>query len=210
MKYLVFIALFVVGGLAGYWIGVYQPTQEPEQITEVIYETNDGDKSEKNHHKKVDVSDGNLLDTTSFEIDTLTEVFELDTLSEEMDTEDTTQTEEELFIRRDELLASRRIPIIYLENQVENDSLIKEMLGIKDNLPKDMLVQFWLSPIGFTGYKLSKNTLILYGVSDQIKYKIYQKKQFHYLSGEEIFYVLKETNDFLPFQEVKRSTVLDD
>lgn len=210
MKYLVFIALFVVGGLLGYWIGVYQPKQVPEQITEVIYESNEGDKTEKNHLKKVDEPDETLIDTTGFEIDTLTEDLEMDTLSEEMDSGDTTQAEEELFIRRDELLASRRVPIIYLENQVENDSLIKEMLGIKDNLPKDMLVQFWLSPIGFTGYKLSKNTLILYGVSDQIKYKIYQKKQFHYLSSEEVFYVLKETNDFLPFQEVKRSTVLDD
>lgn len=212
MKYLIFIGLFVAGGTVGYLVGVnqneevVQPTNgDKELITEFVYDT-------IVEHQTVEVPVyTELKDTTRNSEDTLiSEEFLLDTLQEKIQPRDTVLDTEELSIRRDELIASQRIPIVYLDEPVEKDSLIKDMLGIKENRPKEMNVQFWQSPIGYSGYKLSKNTLILYGLSDQFDYKVYHKNEMHYLTNDEVYYVLKETLDFLPYQEVDERTVLND
>ena len=108
------------------------------------------------------------------------------------------------------MITSRRVPIVYLEEAAEKDSVIKDLLGIKENRPTDMIIQFWESPLGYSGYKLSRNTLVLYGLSDQFKYTVYFKGNNYYLATKELFYVLKETSDFLSFKSVDRNAILND
>ena len=97
-----------------------------------------------------------------------------------------------------------------MEEAAEKDSVIKDLLGIKENRPTDMIIQFWESPLGYSGYKLSRNTLVLYGLSDQFKYTVYFKGNNYYLATKELFYVLKETSDFLSFKSADRNAILND
>jgi len=212
MKYLIFIALFVLGGIIGYLVGINQTTEmvidgsaEKQLVTEFVYDT-------IVHHERVEVPVYKTPKDTLNELPDTLEQFEkvLDTLKERILPKDTTSSSEDFNINRDELITSQLIPIIYLDKQVDKDSLIKNLLGIKQNRPTEMVVQFWKSPLNYSGYKLSRNTLILYGLSEQFEYKIYQRDNFHYLSNETVFYRLSETQEFLPYLEVDKTEVLND
>ncbi|MFT5823580.1 MAG: hypothetical protein ACI8ZM_004842 [Crocinitomix sp.] len=210
MKYLIFIGLFAAGGVTGYFVGTNQsfneveiPTNETERITEFIYDTIvERERIEVPVYKTP-------IDTVTEEFDTLDFKLLLDTLKNDILPRDTAN-EEGLNIKRDEQIATIRIPIIYLESNVEKDSIIKDLLGINENLPTEMVAQFWSSPLNFSGYKLSKNTLILYGLSEQYKYTVYYKDDIYYLTNEAVFYVLRETQQFLPYSEIDQSSVLND
>ena len=213
MKYLIFIGLFIAGGTIGYFVGktsgqsaVDDNFTETERITEFIYDT-----IVEKERIEVPVYTTPVVDTNIVEpADSLEDLFVLDTLKERILPRDSVGQDEELNINRDELIASKRISIQYLDELVEKDSVIKDLLGIKQNRPAEMIVQFWTSPLNFSGYKLSRNTLVLYDLSAQFDYSIYFKENRHYLSNETVFYVLEETTDFLPYQEVDKNEILDD
>ncbi|NOQ75877.1 MAG: hypothetical protein GQ574_27980 [Crocinitomix sp.] len=210
MKYLIFIGLFAAGGVTGYFVGANQsyneveiPSNETELITEFIYDT-------IIEQERIEVPVyRNPADTVNEEVDTLNATLLLDTLKNNILPRDTT-SDEGLNIKRDEQVATKRIPIIYLKSSIEKDSIIKDLLGIKENLPTEMVAQFWSSPLNFSGYKLSKNSLILYGLSEQYDYTVYHKDETYYLTNEAVFYVLRETQQFLSYSEVDQASVLND
>ncbi len=210
MKYLIFIGLFAAGGITGYFVGVNQsvniteiPINETERITEFVYDT-------IVEHERVEVPVyPELVDTINDAQDSLMVLVLLDTLKNQILPRDTTN-DEGLSIKRDEQITAMRIPIVYLEPSIEKDSIIKDLLGINENRPTEMTVQFWSSPLNFSGYKLSKNTLLLYGLSDQHEYTVYHKDETYYLSYETICYLLKETQQFLPYSEVDQTLILND
>jgi len=214
MKYLAFFGLLAIGLLIGYLVGVRQvdtPFDEVSDTTELNTEREEGTPRNKPKEKpvenEIEVDDSLQY---SIEADSLWDwEEELDTLSERILPRDTT-ADEELNIKRDRMITSRRMPIVYLEEAAEKDSVIKDLLGIKENRPKDMIIQFWESPLGYSGYKLSRNTLVLYGLSEQFKYTVYFKGNNHYLATKELFYVLKETSDFVSFKSADRNTILND
>ena len=214
MKYLAFLGLLVVGLLIGYFVGARQadsPYTDESDTTDFYVEAEDETPRNKQKDKPVE-SVLEMEDTLLLEIDedTLGDwEEELDTLTERILPRDTT-AEEELNIKRDRMISSRRVPIVYLEEAVEKDSVIKDLLGIKENRPTEITIQFWESPLGYSGYKLSRNTLVLYGLSEQFKYTIYHKGVHHYLATKELFYILKETSEFLPFKSANRADVLND
>lgn len=213
MKYLIFIGLFLFGGLLGYFLGVYQerPTMEsmiveqPEPITEFIYDT-----IVQTQTIEVPVENPAPMDTNLTEDETLGSYQQLDTLKEVIQLRDTIEQEENMNIRKDELLATETYPITFLDAPENKDTLVKEMLGIRENLPKEMNVQFWRSPLNYRGYKLSRNTLIVYGLSEQLTYNIYYRNQTYYLANEGEFYKISETTTFKSFEEANRAIVLND
>lgn len=211
MKYVVLIGSIAVAGAAGYFIGYNQHKKkviveagEPELVTEYIYDT-----IVKKQKVKVPVNE-DTVDSLAVElVDTLDFTVDEDSLMTEIELLDTLDRTEELNINRDELLGSKRIAITYLNRPEKKDSLMKEMLGIKETMPRELNVQFWRSPVNFSGYKLSKNTLVLYGLPAQLAYKIYSKDMVYYLANDAFFYKIDVTQEFLPFKEADRA-ILDD
>jgi hypothetical protein len=84
------------------------------------------------------------------------------------------------------------------------------MMGIENKLPSKILVEYWESPLQFFGYKFSRNKLVLYGLPIETSYEIYRKSKKYYISTENIYYSIAETEEFLPYLEVKKSTVFND
>lgn len=210
MKYLIFIGLFAAGGVTGYFFGVNRsfnevqiPVNKTERITEFVYDT-----IVELERVEVPVYQGTIDPVEEFQDSLAGEVL-LDTLKNEIFQRDTS-IEEEVTIKRDEQIDVKRIPIIYLEESIAKDSVIKDLLGIKENRAKEITVQFWSSPLSFSGYKLSKNTLILFGLSHQYEYSIYHKNDTYYLSYETICYMLRETQEFLPYSEVDQMLIFND
>jgi len=213
MKYLIFIGLFLFGGLLGYFLGVYQGSpamestiaEESEPITEFIYDT-----IVQTETIEVPVEYPAPIDTIATDDDTLASSQQLDTLKETIQPRDTVQQEERINIRKDELLATETYRIVYLDEPENKDTVVKEMLGIRENLPKEMNVQFWRSPLNYRGYKLSRNTLVVYGLSEQLTYDIYYRNKMYYLANEGEFYEIAETTTFKSFEEANRAAVLND
>jgi hypothetical protein len=211
MKYVIIILVFIVGGGIGYFIGKESTVREKEKaekfkpavITEVVYDT---------IVKKEQVEVPIYIETS----DSLTEIEDslmdaeiADSLSG-INTKDTLSEDQNIVIRRERLIKSMQIPITFLTEEVQKDTIIKDLLGIHENKVTRMRVEFWESPLNFTGYKMSKNKLLLYGLSDQFTYQIYKKNKIYYIGYEDILYQLKETQEFLPFKEVAQETILDD
>lgn len=79
----------------------------------------------------------------------------------------------------------------------KRDSLL--INNIKDSDEDGLYVEFWRSPINYTGYKLSHNTLVLFGIyqytSIQLKYLKNGVLELEYLDNK---YNLKCSEDFIP------------
>lgn len=206
MKYLLGIGLLIVGGLIGYFIGAHSFDREiqldeapkTEFITQTVHDTivktepvNVVQPVEDEDSVEV-INDSLLVRTDS-----------LDILNQE-------DTLDDITISREVLEKSKWLDVKVLKEFEDKDSLIKEMLGITENLPTSMLVEFWNSPLNYSGYKFSRSKLVLYGMPSQLEYKLYRKKETYFLSTQNVYYQLKESDDFLTYSEVSKDKVFND
>lgn len=211
MKYLIFIGLFVAGGAVGYLVGVSGqdgnsviPESEKEFITEFVYDTiveRERVEVPVFQEESIDVDTALVLKDTIPVLDTLTEVIQ---------PRDSVNKSDDLVIRRDEKINSRIIEIVFLDVEEEKDTLIRELLGINETKITEMDVEFWESPIGFSGYKLSKSKLVMYGVSPQFECEILRKNETYYLTYQDLYFELKETQEFLPYKEIEKALIFND
>lgn len=212
MKYLIVSLVFVIGIILGYVLGVTNVVEKTEKLiggqgdeAEVVYDTIIHTKRIKVpvliREENSKVADS-ILDLERQVQDSLF-VLEMDSAR--------VKGEEDIVIRREKLIKSMLIPIDFIGTiEEDKDTLLREMMGIKENVVTELMVEFWESPLIFSGYKLSKKKLVLYGLSPQFEYTILKKRDIFYLSYQNIYYILKETQDFLPFKTVKKQVVFHD
>lgn len=209
MKYLLPIGLFIAGLSIGYIVGdqvSFDSTsdeitnEEPQLVTEVVHDTIIKTEVVEVEPTIIEVDSMKLvLDSTNVWEDTLLVENPVDS------------SEEDIAINREKLLWTVRLPINYIESEKEEeDSLVKEMMGIEEVKNKMIFVEFWSSPLNYEGYKLSKNKLILYGMSPKLEYKFYRKDAESFLACQDVYYILRETEVFLSYSEVPKRRVFND
>lgn len=91
-------------------------------------------------------------------------------------------------IAQDQLI---KVKNILVKKSVINDSIssnIKEMY---------IKVEFWKSPINYTGYKLGQTTLILFGIPNIDSVYLIQKEDRLYLQYNQRLYELEKNNAFI-------------
>lgn len=210
MKYLIITGIFALGISLGYVVGTQQTPEEATPVAindldtgqaEIIEEESENDREKPAAETTLDSLEL-VVDTTNYEIADSLMMVEY-TMIDSMNSED-------LSISREKLIRGVRLPIIYLALAEEKDSAIKESLGIEEVQAKTIFVEFWESPLNFEGYKLSKKKLIVYGMSPQFDYKLYKRENDYYFAFQNVYYKMKETQDFLPFSEVAKSEVFND
>lgn len=76
-----------------------------------------------------------------------------------------------------------------------------------EKISSDVLVEFWVSPINYKGYKMSKNKLILFGIEEPDAVKLFRLNDLLYMKYGNEFYRLMNTYDFLAFQRLKDADV---
>ncbi|UKN01846.1 hypothetical protein K6119_19165 [Paracrocinitomix mangrovi] len=207
MKYLVYIGLLAVGIVLGYVLGNQQNNEIAEDTTTTEYIT-----ETRTVHDTVVQTNTIKVTEEEEELDSLEEV--IDTIKTEVDTtlvvnmvDDTT---EDVSISREKMIKKDWLRVNVVEEIADDDSLLNEMMGISKTMPDKLMVEFWESPLHFSGYKLSKSKLILYGMEPGNEYKLYRNRKDYFLSTKTFYYSLKETEQFLPYLEVKKEVVFND
>lgn len=199
MRILLVVAVFILGITLGYVVGINQKNndviQENNQLT-------DNDKKQNqikhdNHHSNQNHSDD------SEEMD--------NSVSDSLIQSEMYQDSSDVSISTEKLIHSVQYPIIYLvEEETSGDSTMADMLGIENVQNNSIFVEFWESPLNFEGYKLTKKKLVVYGLSPQVDYKMYKEGDSYFLSYQNVYYKMKETQDFLPLTQVSKQDVFND
>lgn len=118
----------------------------------------------------------------------------------------TNHAEEEIIVKKDELVASSTIEIIYLTEVKRSsaDSLMEIVSSVKDDkkLPRSILVEYWKSPLNYRGYKLGKTKLVLFGITANEPLKLYQFDNSLFLKTPLAVYKLDFYNDYRVFDKV--------
>lgn len=212
MKYLIVSLVFIIGIVLGYVLGISNVVEKTKKLSVnndaeplVVYDT-------IIKTKRIEVPIPIRLDTLKgLDSSNQSEKLIEDSLLISVLEDTTIQMEDDFVIRREKLLKTIRIPIDFIGAiEEDKDTLLKEMMGIKEVKITEFQVEFWESPLNFSGYKLSKKKLVLYGLSPQFEYSILKNKDRLYLSYQDIYYVLNETQEFSPFKTVKKQIVFND
>lgn len=205
MKYLIVTGVFVLGLSLGYIIGI-QGDPGNESLDNAIVENTDtsdrtsvNNSSDHHSHDNHDEDSSDEKDQEEEFVDSLDTAYLLNDSLNALD-----------HISTEKMIRSVQFPIVYLAEQTPTDTMMAEALGIEDVQSTSMFVEFWESPLNFEGYKLSKKKLVVYGLSPQMDYKLYKEGSDYYFSYQNVYYKMKETQDFLPFTEVARSEVFND
>lgn len=137
--------------------------------------------------------------------DTLTEA------KESVRKPDTTNAEmgdEVIIVKRDEIIAKKTLEAIVKSEQQTNrsDSLIQQL----ENSPSKqspIIVEFWISPVNFRGYKFVRSTLVVFGLDPNQESKIYRLQGSLYLKHNNVVYLCKNTEVFAPLRVIQDETI---
>ncbi len=123
---------------------------------------------------------------------------------------------EEITIRKEILLGSYRAALLNADTTdndtagsgAENDSLMMETGDIKEIRPMLFTIEYWQSPVNFSGYKFGNNILVVYGLSPDKNSRIIKLNDVYYLKNFNDYYFIKETFDYLPLLKVQEEYIL--
>ncbi|MEO8086072.1 MAG: hypothetical protein ABI763_04590 [Bacteroidota bacterium] len=127
--------------------------------------------------------------------------------------------EEEIIVKQDQLLVSANILIENKDEEKDtekNKTLTDEAVQLLNpgaDLPEvekpaaSYQVEFWVSPINYKGYKMSKNKLILFGIDEPEAVKLYRVNNGLFMSYLKEYYHLNDSFDFVSYQKLKDSEI---
>jgi hypothetical protein len=196
------IVYFILGGSVKNVYVFNQPAKnETEEKIENKKETNE--KKEKSNPqvviKYLKKEDNNKDDTDEKFTDKDSASIKIN----ENTIQQTNNEDEDIIVKKDELLFSEMLMLIQLDTIKSNtgDSLAKAAANIKD--PAINLfyqVEYWKSPLNYRGYKFGKNKLVIYGIEYIDKGNIYKWKEHFYFKANGRVYSLEKTAEFKPYE----------
>ena len=104
--------------------------------------------------------------------------------------------EKEEVIIMEKLISQRSVLLGLLPNDSTD---VSELLKLKSSaFAKDIMVEFWKSPLNITGYELTRNRLKLFGFNpnESISLQLDKNEEQILLNTESLSVVLKKTNQF--------------
>jgi hypothetical protein len=112
-------------------------------------------------------------------------------------------------IAQEELLSVKNIKVINLDEQPKRDTLMGQLAGIsKSDYPNLFFVEFWKTPLNSKGYRMTRNRVILYGLSDFSSITIYKVDENYYLKNDDVVYKISSGTEFKPMELVQDSDLL--
>jgi hypothetical protein len=124
--------------------------------------------------------------------------------------------QDDIVLKKDELLFSRSVELINISpvaNNISNskDSLAAKVAGVRDDRPSGRQfcpVEIWTSPLNYKGYKMSRTKIILYGLNDADALRLFKLDDEIYLHcGSQVFR-MEYTNEFHPYEKVISENIL--
>ncbi len=117
-------------------------------------------------------------------------------------------SESDINIAVDQMLSSKQIKIINLNELNQNDSLVRELSGVNAVNSDSYTIEFWRTPLNSKGYRFMKNRIMLYGLTDHNNILLYQMNGRYYIKSFEVVYEIENSSDFQPFVKVNNTELL--
>ena len=110
---------------------------------------------------------------------------------------------EDILVERDLLLSSELIKIEHAMDEEKIDTVdvlmdsLKYKLNIEESKPSEYLkVELWKSPLNYRGYKMSKSTLIVYGLLNELILHAYSQGDTILIETNRTSYLFEPTSNF--------------
>ncbi len=117
--------------------------------------------------------------------------------------------EEEVNVAQEELLSVKNIKVINLDADSKRDTLTGQLAGVTNaEYPNLFFVEFWKTPLNSKGYRMTRNRVILYGLSDFSSITIYKVDDNYYLKNDDVVYKISSGTEFKPMELVNDSQLL--
>ena len=169
-----------------------KPTIDDIKITEqtIINTVGDSKKEPSTTNKKNTINTKNSPNINYTEIDALLK-------------------EEAINVAQEELLSVKNIKVINLDNESKKDTLTGQLAGVTNaEFPNLFFVEFWKTPLNSKGYRMTRNRVILYGLSDFSSITIYKVDDSYYLKNDDVVYKISSGTEFKPMELVNDSDLL--
>lgn len=117
--------------------------------------------------------------------------------------------EESIKVAQEELLSVKNIKVINLDVRSKKDTLTGQLAGVtSSDYPNMFFVEFWKTPLNSKGYRMTRNRVILYGLSDFSSITIYKVDDNYYLKNDDLVYKISAGTEFKPMEPVNDSELL--
>lgn len=117
--------------------------------------------------------------------------------------------EEAINVAQEELLSVKNIKVIDLDTNSKRDTLTGQLAGVTSaDYPNLFFVEFWKTPLNSKGYRMTRNRVILYGLSDFSSITIYKVDDNYYLKNDDVVYKISSGTEFKPMELVQDSDLL--
>lgn len=117
--------------------------------------------------------------------------------------------EKNIIVAKDELLTTKKIIIDgYNPNPAGSsyyDSLLTQNYSKSSS---EFIVEFWVSPIKYKGYRINKNKIVLYGIYQYDSVFFMAKDDKLYMNYQNQYYYLENSSDFNSFKPLKDLKVI--
>lgn len=116
---------------------------------------------------------------------------------------------ENITIAKEELLSVKNIKVIDLDEPGKKDTLTGQLAGVaSSDFANVFFVEFWKTPLNSKGYRMTRNRVILYGLSDFSSITIYKVDDNYYLKNDDIVYKISVGTEFKPMEPVNDAQLL--
>ncbi|MES2515005.1 MAG: hypothetical protein V4580_12715 [Bacteroidota bacterium] len=117
--------------------------------------------------------------------------------------------EDDVNVAQEELLSVKNIKVIDLDTDAKRDTLTGQLAGVTNpEYPNLFFVEFWKTPLNSKGYRMTRNRVILYGLSDFSSITIYKVDDNYYLKNDDVVYKISSGTEFKPMELVNDSQLL--
>ena len=117
--------------------------------------------------------------------------------------------EEDVTVAQEELLSVKNIKVINLDGSSKRDTLTGQLAGVTtSDYPNLFFVEFWKTPLNSKGYRMTRNRVILYGLSDFSSITIYKVDDNYYLKNDDVVYKISSGTEFKPMELVNDTDLL--
>lgn len=123
---------------------------------------------------------------------------------------------EPMRIAQDQLLHIRAFNLPTQLRESAQSRPVRQLDSLLGNYPRRsglenmMLVEFWISPLNFRGYKMSHNKLIVYGLDQVESFSIHSDGKVYFIKYFDNFYPVAQTMDFKPLTPLSDPFLLEE
>ena len=173
-------------------------------------ETNSGDTLVDLRNNKAPTTRKNRKNNSTLQKEDYTNKNDSFAFQNDTETVKISLTDEDIIVRRDELLESRSLELIVLDGKAKSnksDSLLK-LIDNNGNEKTQFKIEFWKSPINYRGFKMIRNNIIAFGLETSENCKLFSYEQQYYLKHGSSIYKVYLTSDFQSFTKINDESII--